>query len=216
MGSIWIVFIGLNFSLKTKVVGSDCISTKFQLNENERLNGVIKVVGKDYISTQFQPNDKQDEISQIVGKDCISTQFKLETNLLDVPFDDSTLEDVEPTLYMENMNKQENSTKCVGNDCISTNSKPEINLLDMSFEELKPMVYKSTLPTNYAKDNGNGSYVGNDCMFAGFQQIYGIPMDNNCAPLLVTLFLYSYVADFIHFFRKTNRRQSDPLKKTTH
>jgi hypothetical protein len=31
-------------SLKTKVAGKDCISTKFQLNENERLNGVIKVV----------------------------------------------------------------------------------------------------------------------------------------------------------------------------
>ena len=137
-------------SLKTKVARNDCISTKFQLNENERLNGVIKVVGKDYISTKFQPNDKQDEIS---------TQFKLETSSLDMPFDDSTHVDFEPTLYMENMNKQDNSAKCVGNDCISTNLKPETNLLDMSFEELKRLVYKSTLPTNYAKDNGNGSYI---------------------------------------------------------
>ena len=122
---------------------------------------------------------------------------------VDMPFDDSTHVDFEPTLYMENMNKQENSAKCVGNDCISTNLKPETNLLDMSFEELKRLVYKSTLPTNDAKDNGNGSYVGNDCMFAGFQRIH---MDTNCAPLLATLFLYSYVADFIKFFRKTNRR----------
>ena len=30
-----------------------------------------------------------------------------------------------------------------------------------------------------------------------FQQIVGIPMDKNCAPLLADIFLYSYEADFI-------------------
>jgi hypothetical protein len=69
--------------------------------------------------------------------------------------------------------------ECVGNDCISTNLKPETNLLDMSFEELKRLVYKSTLPTNDAKDNANGSYVGNDCMFAGFQRIHKFELGGN-------------------------------------
>ena len=30
-----------------------------------------------------------------------------------------------------------------------------------------------------------------------FQQIVGIPMGTNCAPLLADIFLYSYEADFI-------------------
>ena len=30
-----------------------------------------------------------------------------------------------------------------------------------------------------------------------FQQIIGIPMGTNCAPLLADIFLYSYEADFI-------------------
>ena len=30
-----------------------------------------------------------------------------------------------------------------------------------------------------------------------FQQVIGIPMGTNCAPLLADLFLYSYEADFI-------------------
>ena len=34
----------------------------------------------------------------------------------------------------------------------------------MSYEDLKPLVYKSPLHTNYGKDNGNASYVGNDCI----------------------------------------------------
>jgi len=120
-------------------------------------------------------------VIKVVGKDYISTQFQ--------PND-----------------KQDEISQIVWKDCISTNLKPETNLLDMSFEELKPLVYKSTLPINYAKDNANGSYVGNDCMLAGFQLTYGIPMDTNCAPILAALFLCSYVADFINFFRKTNRR----------
>ena len=31
----------------------------------------------------------------------------------------------------------------------------------------------------------------------GFQQIIGIPMGTNCAPLLADIFLYSYEAEFI-------------------
>ena len=36
-------------------------------------------------------------------------------------------------------------------------------------------------------------------VFAGkvFQQIVGIPMGTNCAPLLADIFLYSYEAEFI-------------------
>ena len=36
-------------------------------------------------------------------------------------------------------------------------------------------------------------------VFAGkvFQQIIGIPMGNNCAPLLADIFLYAYEAEFI-------------------
>jgi hypothetical protein len=129
-------------------------------NEGESLK--TKVVGNHCISTQIQPNDKQYEISQIVGNDSISTLFKLETSLLDVPFNDSTPVNLEPTLYMKTMNKHENSTKYVGNDCISTNLKPEINLLDMSFEDLKPLVLKSTLHTNYTKDNENDCISSHD------------------------------------------------------
>ena len=129
-------------------------------NEGESLK--TKVVGNHCISIQIQPNDKQYEISQIVGNDSISTLFKLETSLLDVPFNDSTPVNLEPTLYMKTMNKHENSTKYVGNDCISTNLKPEINLLDMSFEDLKPLVFKSTLHTNYTKDTENDCISSHD------------------------------------------------------
>ena len=33
-----------------------------------------------------------------------------------------------------------------------------------------------------------------------FQQIVGIPMGTNCAPLLADIFLYSYEAEFIQSF----------------
>ena len=46
-------------------------------------------------------------------------------------------------------------------------------------------------------------------MFGGsvFQQTVGIPMGTNCAPLLVDLFLYSYVADFIQGLLKKNQNK---------
>jgi hypothetical protein len=46
-------------------------------------------------------------------------------------------------------------------------------------------------------------------MFDGcvFQQIVGIPMDTNCAHLLVDLFLYSYEADFIQGLLKKNEKK---------
>ena len=36
-----------------------------------------------------------------------------------------------------------------------------------------------------------------ECGGVIFQQVIGIPMGTNCAPLLADLFLYSYEADFI-------------------
>jgi hypothetical protein len=46
-------------------------------------------------------------------------------------------------------------------------------------------------------------------MFGGcvFQQIVGIPMATNCAPLLTDLFLYSYEADFIQGLLTKNEKK---------
>ena len=46
-------------------------------------------------------------------------------------------------------------------------------------------------------------------VFAGkvFQQIIGIPIDTNCAPLLADIFLYSYEAEFIQLLRSTGRKR---------
>jgi hypothetical protein len=46
-------------------------------------------------------------------------------------------------------------------------------------------------------------------MFGGcvFQQIVGIPMATNCAPLLADLFLYSYEADFIQGLLTKNEKK---------
>ena len=46
-------------------------------------------------------------------------------------------------------------------------------------------------------------------VFAGkvFQQIVGILMGTNCAPLLADIFLYSYEADFIQSLLSTGRKQ---------
>jgi hypothetical protein len=46
-------------------------------------------------------------------------------------------------------------------------------------------------------------------MFGGrvFQQIGGIPMGRNCAPLLADLFLYSYEADFIQRVCQEKRKE---------
>ena len=45
-------------------------------------------------------------------------------------------------------------------------------------------------------------------VFAGkvFQQIVGIPMGTNCAPLLADIFLYSYEADFIQSLLSTGKK----------
>ena len=45
--------------------------------------------------------------------------------------------------------------------------------------------------------------------FAGhvFQQIVGIPMGTNCAPLLADIFLYSYEAELIQILLSTDRKQ---------
>ena len=50
-------------------------------------------------------------------------------------------------------------------------------------------------------------------MFGGcvFQQIVGIPMATNCAPLLADLFLYSYEADFIQGVLKKNEKEAGPI-----
>ena len=46
-------------------------------------------------------------------------------------------------------------------------------------------------------------------VFAGkvFQQIIGIPMGTNCAPLLTDIFLYSYEAEFIQSLLSFGRKQ---------
>ena len=46
-------------------------------------------------------------------------------------------------------------------------------------------------------------------VFAGkvFQQIVGIPMETNCAPLLADIFHYSYEAEFIQSLLSTGRKQ---------
>ena len=46
-------------------------------------------------------------------------------------------------------------------------------------------------------------------VFAGkvFQQIVGIPMGTNCAPLLADIFLYSYEAEFIQSLLSTGRKR---------
>ena len=46
-------------------------------------------------------------------------------------------------------------------------------------------------------------------VFAGkvFQQIIGIPMGTNCAPLLADIFLYSYEAEFIQSLLSTGRKK---------
>ena len=46
-------------------------------------------------------------------------------------------------------------------------------------------------------------------VFAGkvFQQIVGIPMGTNCAPLLADIFLYSYEAEFIQPLLSTGKKQ---------
>ena len=40
-----------------------------------------------------------------------------------------------------------------------------------------------------------------------FQQIVGIPMGTNCAPLLAEICLYSYEAEFIKSLLSTGRKQ---------
>ena len=40
-----------------------------------------------------------------------------------------------------------------------------------------------------------------------FQQIIGIPMGTNCAPLLADIFLYSYEAEFIQSLLSTGRKR---------
>ena len=38
-----------------------------------------------------------------------------------------------------------------------------------------------------------------------YQQIMGIPMDTNCAPLIADLFLYCYESDFMSNLQKSKR-----------
>ena len=46
-------------------------------------------------------------------------------------------------------------------------------------------------------------------VFAGkvFQQIIGIPMGTNCAPLQADIFLYSYEAEFIQSLLSANKKR---------
>ena len=40
-----------------------------------------------------------------------------------------------------------------------------------------------------------------------FQQIVGIPMGTNCAPLLADIFLYSYEAEYIKYLLSTGKKK---------
>ena len=55
-------------------------------------------------------------------------------------------------------------------------------------------------------------------VFAGkvFQQITGIPMGTNCAPLLADIFLYSYEAEFIQSLLSAGIRSGWHLSSTSH
>ena len=70
--------------------------------------------------------------------------------------------------------------------------------------------------------NGDNKYTANDIckmteflvdniyvMFVGqlFQQMVGIPMGTNCAPLLADLFLYSYENEFLDKLIKEGKRK---------
>ena len=46
-----------------------------------------------------------------------------------------------------------------------------------------------------------------DNLFVVFQQIVGIPMGTNCAPLLAGIFLYSYKAEFIQSLLSTGKKK---------
>ena len=48
-----------------------------------------------------------------------------------------------------------------------------------------------------------------------FQQIVGIPMGTNCAPLLADIFLYSYELEFIHLCSQLERKNYH-LSSTSH
>jgi hypothetical protein len=48
-----------------------------------------------------------------------------------------------------------------------------------------------------------------------FQQFVGIPMDTNCAPLLVDLFLYSYEAEFVQKLLQDNTQTKKQTNKQT-
>ena len=52
-----------------------------------------------------------------------------------------------------------------------------------------------------------------ECGGVIFQQVIGIPMGTNCAPLLADLFLYSYEAEFIQTLTKSGKRH---LAKSFH
>ena len=41
-----------------------------------------------------------------------------------------------------------------------------------------------------------------------FQQIVGIPVGTNCAPLLADIFLYSYEAEFIQSLHSTGKKKN--------
>ena len=56
-------------------------------------------------------------------------------------------------------------------------------------------------------------YIFVECDGVIFQQVIGIPMGTNCAPLLADLFLYSYEAEFIQTLIKSGKQH---LAKSFH
>jgi hypothetical protein len=75
------------------------------------------------------------------------------------------------------------------------------------------VIYHSSLFSRFSETdiiNMLEFLIYNICvMFGGrvFQQTVGIPMDTNCAPVLIDLFLYSYEADCIQGLLKKNEKK---------
>ena len=86
------------------------------------------------------------------------------------------------------------------------NGNRRYKYLDLDHEESYFVKEHSDSKHKYSEDDIiNNIFV----VFAGkvFQQIVGIPIGKNCAPLLADIFLYSYEADFIQSLLSTGRKQ---------
>ena len=84
---------------------------------------------------------------------------------------------------------------------------PRLHNLESShaFNTAKYIHIKGTIPIKIRINKTNNIFV----VFGGkvFQQIVGIPMGTNCAPLLADIFLYSYEEEFIQSLLSTGKKK---------